>query len=183
MAEQNLPTEPEQVEKRREKFLEILGRNGGNAIKAAKAVGYPDTAALRAHRKKDPDFERRWDEAIATSNDVLEATAIEWAVEGIEKPVWYQGQIAGVERERSAGLLTTMLKARMPDTYSEKREIKGTINHRVGVALIPMLRPSNEDWEKTALANHEPVKSLPAPTQVIDVVPTQVVDAEPQDGE
>lgn len=178
MAEQSLSIDAVQVEKRREIFLEILARNGGNALAAAKAVGYPDTAALRIHRRKDPDFERKWDEAIAVSNDVLEASALDWALHGIDKPQYYQGNIVGVDKERNAGMLTTVLKARMPDKYSEKREITGTINHRVGVALIPMLSPSNEDWEKTALAHHEPVQ-----TPVIDVTPTQVVDAKPDNGD
>lgn len=162
----NLPTDPLQVEKRRELFLELLARNGGNAIRAARAVGYPDTAALRLHAKKDPEFQRRWEEAIQVSNDVIEASMLDWALEGVEKPQYYQGQIVGVDRERHAGLLTTVAKARMPEKYSEKREVTGTINHRVGVALIPMLCASDEDWEKTAIAHSEPVVSLPAPVKV-----------------
>lgn len=160
----DLSLNPEVVAKRRELFLDLIAANGGNEWKAALAVGYPNTTALRAARKADPEFARKWDEAIEASNAVLEHHAIERGTIGIEKPIYYQGEIAGVERVPDSNLLVTVMKARMPDKYSEKREIKGTVQHnvKVGVALIPMLAPSNEDWERTSIAHEAPL-ALPAP--------------------
>jgi hypothetical protein len=157
---------PEIVEKRRQVFLDLLASNGGNVLKAAMAVGYDDARAMQQYRLKDPEFARQWDEALMASNDVLEAHAIERATVGVEEPVYYQGEVVGTKRVASDGLLTTLLKARKPDTYSEKREVRGSINHnvKVGVAIIPMLAPTNEDWERTAIAHETPL-ALPAPAE------------------
>lgn len=157
-----LSLNPDAVAHRKKVFLEQLSLNGGNALRAARAVGYADTRALLYMRKKDPEFDRAWDDAIQASNDVLEACAIERATIGTEETIFYQGMPVGSKRNYSDGLLTTMLKARKPKEYSDKKEVTGVINHKVGVALIPM-RVSEDEWSKTALPHDEPVAALPAP--------------------
>lgn len=166
--EVSLSTSPEAVARRKEKFLELLAITGGNVAKSARAVGYASTSAVRRWRDDDPVFARKWDEAIEASNDILEAHAIERATEGVEKAIFYQGEVIGSERIKSDGLLRDQLRARMPQKYAERKEIgvTGTVNHKVGVAVIPMLANSVEAWEQAAIAqagSASPAPALPVP--------------------
>ena len=65
----------------------------GNVRAAALAVGFAPPS-LYDHRRRDAVFAEAWDRAIETAMDtVLEPEAIRRAVDGVEKPVYHQGQV------------------------------------------------------------------------------------------
>ena len=88
-----------------------------------------DAAQIARHavydrRQNDPDFAKAWDEAREMAADRLEQEAVRRAVDGINKPVFYQGEIVGFEKEYSDTLLVLLLKAAKPDKYRERSDIR-----------------------------------------------------------
>ncbi len=71
-------------------FLEALAEDG-NVSRAATAAGFDRKTAYR-RRGTDPKFAEAWDNALAIAADRLEAEALRRAVQGVTKPLYYQGQ-------------------------------------------------------------------------------------------
>lgn len=71
-------------------FLANLATNGAIAKSARLAGVSPATVAAR--RRTDDDFAAAMEDAIEDSTDVLELEARRRAVQGVRKPVIYQGQ-------------------------------------------------------------------------------------------
>lgn len=103
-----------------EAFFEALAR-GQPPGAAAKLAGYT-LAMVRERRKSDAEFERRWKEADELAIERMEAEADRRAVDGTDKPVFYQGERRGEVREYSDSLLILRLKARRPEVYRERFE-------------------------------------------------------------
>jgi hypothetical protein len=111
-------------------------------------------SAARVHRlthykwlKEDEYYAEEFTEAREVASDALEAEARRRAVEGVEEPVIYQGELMGVwvdkdgntvakntpgatlipltVTKRSDLLLIFLLKGARPDIYRERREISG----------------------------------------------------------
>jgi hypothetical protein len=72
-------------------FLAAL-TDSGNASAAARAAGVSSTTAY-ALRRDDADFAAAWDQALEDATDTLEAEARRRAVQGVQEPVVYQGQL------------------------------------------------------------------------------------------
>ncbi len=117
------------------KFFAALAK-GIPVSTAAQSVGYGRTMVYE-HREKDELFCERWDDAIAIAIERLEAEADRRAVEGIEDPVFYQGEQCGTVRKFSDTLLMFRLKALAPDRYRERAQIdhSGEINGRHTVVI------------------------------------------------
>ena len=80
-------------------FLDAL-RASGVVSRAAAAAGV-STALVYGRRKTDADFAHAWDMAVEDATDSLEAEARRRALEGIEEPVVYQGQLTPIlERDK-----------------------------------------------------------------------------------
>ena len=101
-------------------FFEALAR-GQPPGAAAKLAGCTLTM-VRERRKSDAQFERRWKEADELAIERMEAEADRRAVDGTDKPVFYQGERRGEVREYSDSLLILRLKARRPEVYRERFE-------------------------------------------------------------
>jgi len=85
----------------------------GNVTAAAQKAGVTRDAIYKAARRS-PRFKRAMDDALEASKDVIDLEIYRRAVEGVEKPRYYKGQICGMVREYSDRLLTLMAKARDP---------------------------------------------------------------------
>ena len=96
-------------------FLEVL-RQTGNVSRAAREAGLP-SSTVYSHRAKQPKFARDWDAAMNEALDDLEAEMIDRATRGVEKPVYYRGEIVGNVRTYSDALGMFLLKARRPQVY------------------------------------------------------------------
>jgi len=108
-----------------ETFLETL-RATGNVCKSYQAAGIRARSWVY-EKRADPEFARRWDEALADWADTLEAEAYRRAVVGTDKPLAHKGELTGdTVKEYSDTLLLAMLRAAKPEKYRE------TVAHRHG---------------------------------------------------
>ena len=103
---------------RRGAFLEALRERGVVSVAAAEA-GISRAQAYRA-REKSPAFRAAWRAALEEALDLLESEARRRALEGWDKPVFYQGKQIGVVREYSDQLLMFLLQAYRPAKFRER---------------------------------------------------------------
>lgn len=106
--------------KKKEAFLEVFRRTG-NITYAAKAAGI-DRSTHHKRWMKHPDYAEQFENAREEAADVLEAEALRRAVQGTEKPVFYQGSVCGHIREYSDVLLIFLLKGNRPNKFRERFE-------------------------------------------------------------
>lgn len=134
--------------KQKEIFLESLAQNG-NVTQAARLAGWKYPTIAEEYRKEDPDFDRAWFDAKRQANDSLIAEARRRAVDGIEEPVFYKGQLCGSITKYSDKLLETLLKGEMPEKF---REMEKSGDERPGVLVIPRSAETIDinDWEENA---------------------------------
>lgn len=109
-----------------ETFLVVL-RETDNVTEAARTAGVPRRTAYE-WREADPDFAARWDEAVEEALDAMEREVRRRGLEGVDKPVFYQGAVCGSVREFSDTLLMFHLKARRPEKFRERYEVTSHIN-------------------------------------------------------
>lgn len=123
-------------DKNRETFLQALAEtcNVSEACRRA-SIGRQTAYEWRAD---DEGFATSWREAEQEAADRLEREAWRRGVEGIDKPITYQGQVTGTFKEYSDRMLELLLKAHRPEKYVERREITGkdgapitVIEHRI----------------------------------------------------
>jgi hypothetical protein len=145
------------TEKRYNLFLAELALDG-NATRAAKAVGVDRSNAYQ-RRLRNPTFARRWDDAIESFADAVEAEAFRRAVTGTTKGIWWQGARVGEEQQWSDSLLLALLKAKRPREYGDRSKLELTgaesgpvkieesptaIGRRIAFALILAARAKAE---------------------------------------
>lgn len=105
------------------RFLAVLVETGGNVTAACKSIRISRTAAY-SWRNADADFAAAWDVAMDWSTQALEDEAVARALTGRNRPVFYQGKVVGHIRERSDLLMMFMLKARRPNVYRDRIDIR-----------------------------------------------------------
>lgn len=128
-------TPPDRTKRTAEKeqiLLDMLA-TGKSVYKAAAAAGIGRSTAYE-WRDSDPEFKARWEEALEAGIDAMEDEAHRRAVEGVDEPVFYQGEVCGEVRKYSDTLLIFQLKARRPEKYRENVDV----NHRgnINVAVV-----------------------------------------------
>jgi hypothetical protein len=102
----------------RKTFIETL-RETANVSAAARAADINRRTAYN-WRDDNPEFAADWDEALEEATDALEAEARRRALQGVAKPVFYQGVECGTVQEYSDTLMTLLLKAHRPEKYKER---------------------------------------------------------------
>lgn len=106
-----------------DRFLDLLEEDG-LMNSAARVVG-TTPQRIRSLREQSAEFDQAVERALEIANDALEKEARRRAVDGIEKGVYYQGDRVDTEVVYSDGLLTTLLKAKRPDEFAERKQITG----------------------------------------------------------
>ena len=109
--------------RRRNDFLAQVAACG-NVSEAARSVCVSRSAAY-ALRDSDKAFAAEWEAAREAAIDVLEAEARRRALNGIDQPVFFQGQEIGRVRKYSDSLLMFLLKADRPGKFSQRHEHTG----------------------------------------------------------
>jgi hypothetical protein len=135
-------------------FLEAL--SGGATITHAARLAGVARSAVYALRDEDESFAVAWDEAYAEGSDTIEQEAIRRAVQGIEgRPVTYRGQVVAEMTEYSDTLLLALLKARKPESYRERMDVKhsGQIATPTAAELAANRAAGLDDALEAALAN------------------------------
>lgn len=103
---------------REQKFLSVL-RSTCNVTEAAKSAGV-GRRTVYEWRDADPAFREQWDDAEQEAADRLEREAWRRAVDGVEKPITFQGQITDRYLEYSDRMLELLLKAHRPEKFKER---------------------------------------------------------------
>jgi hypothetical protein len=134
-----------------------LTRNCGDALAAAKAVGV-SLIFMNQWRKDDPKVDAALTEAERVGTQGLVSAAIQRAVHGVDKAVYYKGEVVGHETQYSDSLLTTLLKAKVPEFA---KDADGGVQVNVNVANIMPRATSYEQW--LAMKDKTLNKALPSP--------------------
>lgn len=107
------------------KFFELIA-GGATISDACRVVGYT-RSSVYLYKADDPKFAEAWDEANETAIERMEREADRRAIEGYDKPVFYEGVECGVQRQFSDTLLIFRLKAKRPEVYRERAEVAVTV--------------------------------------------------------
>lgn len=109
------------TQKKKGEFLEVLA-DTANVSRAAKAVGISRRHAYTV-RSENLDFATAWDEAVNIAIDTLEQEARRRAYQGVDEPVFYQGNEVGYVRKYSDTLLMFLLKGNRPEKYKDRMDM------------------------------------------------------------
>ena len=104
-------------------ILEVVAQ-GWSVTRAGERVDVSYMSICR-WRKADKEFNDAFEAAYKQGTDRIEDEAYRRAVQGIEKPIFYQGEECAVVTEYSDSLLTTLLKGRRPEVYRDRLGISG----------------------------------------------------------
>lgn len=140
------------TDSRQEKFLAVLAQTC-NVSEAVRAAGIGRTTAY-AWRETDQAFRAAWDEAEQEGADALEREAWRRAVEGVDRPITYQGDITATYKEYSDRLLELLLKAHRPEKFKDRVQAEHT--GRVGLGVADTLSPDDRRALRTALEKLSP---------------------------
>jgi hypothetical protein len=106
-------------------FLKALAQ--GKTVNDALPSGYA-RRTVYDWRESDPEFRQAWDDAIQTAIERLETEADRRAVDGVDKPIVWKGEVVATYKEYSDTLLIFRLKALAPDKYRENVKTTSEVN-------------------------------------------------------
>ncbi|MCC6924542.1 hypothetical protein [Novosphingobium sp.] len=113
------------------RFLDELAQHG-NVRVAAGRCGVSRSGAYLA-RRRDADFALGWRAALVLAREHVEATLAERALDGVEEPVFYHGEVVAVRRRFDSRLLLAHL-ARL-DALCAEDEVAWRAAERFDVVL------------------------------------------------
>jgi hypothetical protein len=122
-----------QVRHQKKAFLDRF-REHGNVSRACRETKV-NRADVYRWKEHDEDFMLGWNIAEVEATEVLESAAYDRAVHGVtqETPIYFRGTAIDsvVKTEYSDTLLIFLLKARAPEKYRERHDVKhsGQIEH------------------------------------------------------
>ena len=152
-----------------------LNTNCGDIHEAARYCGV-SPHFVHVWIKEDSVAADRVMEAQRVGYGGLESEAVRRAVHGVEKDIYYKGQVVGYEQVYSDGLLGKLLEARI-GAYS-KKEGGATFNGPTQINIMP--RAENyEDWLTMRDQTLNRNKELPAPqVKVPEILQGDYVEVE-----
>ena len=109
------------TDRARERFIETL-RESCNVSESARAAGISRRAAYD-WRADDEAFAQEWADAEQEAADKLEREAWRRAVDGVDKPVTFQGVITDRYKEYSDKMLEILLKAHRPEKFTDRSKV------------------------------------------------------------
>ena len=122
-------------------YIEALRVTGLEAT--ARGIAQVSKRAVDTLLADDLEFS---DECACTLDqwaDKLEREAYRRGVEGIEKGIYYQGRLEATEIQYSDTLLQTLLKAKRPDQFGDKKQITGAGGQPLTVHIRTFAPPSD----------------------------------------
>ena len=116
----------EEKEAARATFLDVFSKTANVTLACQAARVDRRTVYKWKDAKNNGGFGAAWAVALETANDMLEAEAYRRAVQGVDEPHFYEGDIVGHVRKYSDVLLIFLMKARMPHKYRETKRLEHT---------------------------------------------------------
>lgn len=143
---------------------DALQQNCGDLHDAARQAGI-SPHFLFAWMKDDAEAAKQVEEAQRVGWGGLESAAIRRAVQGVDKAVYYKGEVVGYDTQYSDALLGKLLEARVP-AYKKGDQSANTFNGPTQINIMPRAE-TMEEWlaMKQATLTRDDPKPLPAPVQ------------------
>lgn len=138
-----------------------LQRNCGDELAAAQAVGV-SLKFVYQWRKDDGAVDARLAEAARVGTQGLVSAAIQRAVHGVQKGIYFKGVRVDEETVYSDGLLQTLLKAKVPE-FAKDGEGAG-VNVQVNIANLMPRAKTYDQW----LEMKNQTFALPAPQPTLE---------------
>ena len=91
-----------------------------NITRAFEMSGAPSLQGLYQRRYRDEEMSGRWSAALKIGYESLEAEAYRRAFEGVDEPVFYQGEEVARVKKPSDSLMMFLLKGGMPEKYKDR---------------------------------------------------------------
>lgn len=131
-------------------FLEAFEKTG-MVSRACEAIGISRQTAY-AERQRNEDFAIEWHDVEERVTETMEREAYRRAVEGVTEPVVSAGKHVTDVQSYSDRLLEFMLKARRPERYRDRVDVKhsGSVERRVKVDLSKLSDDELADLERLA---------------------------------
>ena len=139
---------------KREQFLEVLAAVGNRSSAAAASGLAPST--IRNYASKDPEFKEMVEIAELKYLSDLEQEARRRAVDGVDKPVFYRGEIVGHEKVYSDRLLDKLMTGADKGRYgtgnnttnnnlvvTDEKNVAGILGKFLGVDLSKPIEASS----------------------------------------
>lgn len=124
-------------------FIEALGKHGV-VTRACRESGLERNCAY-AMRNTSIEREREWIAAVETSVDYLISEARRRGHDGVQEPVYYQGEVVGWNTKYSDQLLMFLIKGQRPIYATERREISGPEGGVIPMPSISLTALSDDD--------------------------------------
>ncbi len=132
---------------------------------AARAVGMSRQSAyaLRARLKGEP-FDLAWQAALLCRFDVLAEAVIERAINGVEVPHYYQGELVGTSRrfDERAAVALLAIRERFHPQRRESWHLASSYRPDEFGALVDRVEDGPETWEEEQYLDAEYRRALAA---------------------
>jgi len=115
-----------------------------NVGKSCAAVGI-DRSTAYTWREKDADFAAAWEKALQIGISALEDEAHRRAFDGVDEPVFYQGEVCGAVKKYSDTLAIFLLKAHNPDKYRDNARLELSGRVEMSEAIVTARMRMNRD--------------------------------------
>ncbi len=112
-------------------FIEVL-RETGNVTLAAQHAGQSRNQ-VHDVRQHSEHFAAQWDDALEEATDLLEAEARRRALTGIDKPMFFKGEVVASTKKYSDPLLMFLLEAYDPQMFRDDGKVEQPGATDVGV--------------------------------------------------
>ena len=119
------------IDRRKLTFLAYFEEHG--VRKAAAEAAEVSYIQVGRWKDRDEEFRQAYHEVEDKVADRMEQEAIRRAVEGVEEPVYYQGEVVGSVTKYSDRLLTFLLKGDRPEKYMDKVQHSGGVDQNINV--------------------------------------------------
>lgn len=120
-----------------DELVQALQRNCGDLFDACRQCAV-SPVFVRTWMKDDTEVHAAIVEAERVGALALQSEAIRRAVQGVEKGVYFKGERVDTETVYSDGLLQTLLKGRLPETFGKDGEGGGnTFNGPTQINIMP----------------------------------------------
>ncbi|MCJ7557754.1 MAG: terminase [Gammaproteobacteria bacterium] len=111
----------------------------GNVTEACEVCGIERSTPYQL-RENNEWFGQLWEEADRKATDRLIAEGWRRAQEGVTEPVFYQGQECGTVQKYSDTLLIFLSKARDPEKYRDRYDVKSSVTIEGGDYMKELIR-------------------------------------------
>lgn len=149
-----------------------LQENCGDMLEACQRTGV-SLMFVNQWRKDDQKVNETLQEAAQVGTQMLVSAAIQRGVHGVEDDVYYKGVVVGQKKNYSDSLLTTLLKAKIPE-FQKDAEGSGT-HVTVNVANLMPRAANYDEWLAMKQSTLAPVEAeytevLPVPERLPDLL-------------